>query len=57
MQSSDDGSPQSVDHYDDFEVIDLTHEAPQDLIRCEDPAETLTQRRTTAKALLAWSQR
>jgi hypothetical protein len=38
-----------VDLEPDFEEIDLSHERPQDLVRCENPQETLAVRRLAAR--------
>ena len=35
----------------DFEELDLSHELPQDLVRCENPRETIQMRRLEAFAL------
>lgn len=42
---------QRVDLDPDFHEIDLTHEVPQDLVRCEDRRESLMSRRLTAFTL------
>ena len=35
----------------DFEELDLSHECPEDLVRCEDTQETLAVRRLAARML------
>lgn len=40
-----------VDLEPDFEELDLSHERPQDLVRCENTEETLAVRRLAARML------
>lgn len=35
----------------DFEELDLSHQLPQDLVRCEDRSESLVSRTVTAFTL------
>lgn len=42
---------QRVDLDPDFEELDLSHQLPQDLVRCEDRSESLVSRTVTAFTL------